>query len=368
VLNGLQAGVRLRDNARHYRLYEPIWQEVYVRNTGTAAATFEEQVGYEVQGYPIVTDKTGKNIKVIQYFGMGFMILRSKTVPPGEMALVARNALGFYGAPGEKGKETVKEVAPGLSHTAEKMPMVLASAGTYRIQQRLTPTTAKGAPMNKELVTGKLEVEVSGEAAVAEGREKETYPDIKTAPIAWGPVQNGLQAGLLYLDKKTYYAVGERTRLVVALRNVGKEPITFRHETSFAFLNRPVITEANGMRFTVPVSPEPEWRPLNEMRMTGVTYDMTYAPSANGPSRLRETKIDPDQTVIGYFLSGIVIPSRWPVERQRFGGRATPGHYTLSQPFAVGLGNGEKLDTILMTGPRELTVYDPDRKQSTNDQ
>lgn len=359
VVNGLQAGVRLRDNERHYRLYEPIWQEVYVRNMGATAATFEEQVGHEEQGFPTVTDRAGKEVKVIQYFGMGFMTLRTKTVPPGEMALVARNALEFYGAPGEKGKDDVKEVAPGISFIAEKMPKVLASAGTYQIRQRLTPAAPKSAPMNKELISGKVEVEVSGEAAGAP--EKESYPDIKTAPVAWGPVKNGLQAGLMYLDNKTYYAVGERARLVVALRNVGKEPITFRHETSFAFLNRPIIADANGLQFTVPVFPEPEWRPLGEMRMTGVTYDLTYAPSANGPSRLRETRIDPGQTVIGYFLAGIVIPSRWPEERQRLGGRATPGHYTLIQPFAIGLGKGEKLETI-MTGAQELTVYDADRK------
>jgi len=60
--------------------------------------------------------------------------------------------------------------------------------------------------------------------------------------------------------------------------------------------------------------------------MTGVTFDMTFAPSADSPSRLRRSKIEPGQSVIGYSLTAFVAPPIWD------DGHAAPGQYRVTQP------------------------------------
>lgn len=184
--------------------------------------------------------------------------------------------------------------------------------------------------------------------------DRNHYVDLAAAPIAWGAERSGLRVGLLYVGTKTDYFTGERVRMAVVLQNTSKASIQFRHQTSFAFLDSPSVIDTTGKKNAVTLAYEPEWKSLSGIRMTGVTFDMTFAPSADGPSRLRQSEIAPGQAVIGYYLTSFVVPPHWSE------GGAVPGRYHVIQPVRLGLGNGEQLDTSLETGALDLQIFDPD--------
>ena len=69
----------------------------------------------------------------------------------------------------------------------------------------------------------------------------------KEAGTAWGREAGGLQAGLgLLPGAKRVYRHGETVTLVVRVRNVGKEAVTFQYVRQFLDENRPTVTDAGG--------------------------------------------------------------------------------------------------------------------------
>jgi RNA polymerase sigma factor (sigma-70 family) len=69
---------------------------------------------------------------------------------------------------------------------------------------------------------------------------------VKPASVtAWGKEVGGLQAGLRMAEKRAYHA-GETVRLVVRVRNVGKEEVTFRYVRQFFLENPPAVTDGKG--------------------------------------------------------------------------------------------------------------------------
>ncbi|HLK60376.1 MAG TPA: hypothetical protein VKU00_27695, partial [Chthonomonadaceae bacterium] len=355
VVDGLQTGLRLVTPKTSYAPGETIEQEVYLRNRTKSDVFVTASGGYEEQGAPVVTDAKGGKVKVLNFYGEGLYYMVSTRVRAGEMGLVGRFTLAFR-AP-EKGEDSPKEVAPGLSSWAEGMPLALARTGTYVLRQDIIPMGADEKTPKKTVPTGSIPIRIAGKPAAIIPVDHNRIADLATAPITWGPERSGLQAGLLYVGQKSRYYVGERVRLAVVLRNVSAHPISFWHETSFASLEPPNVLDAAGKKIAVPFAAEPEWRTLGEIRMSGVTFDMTYAPSADGPSRLRQSEIKPGQSVIGYYLTAFVIPPKWS------GGLASPGRYRVVQPIRLGLGDAEQLDTTLETGNLDLEIYDPDAKQ-----
>ena len=351
VVDGLQAGLRLVGAKAAYTRGEPIWQETYLRNMGTEEASIQAVGGYESQGDPVITNAKGVRIKVLRFFGMGAMFVVTTSVRPGEIALVGRFAVAFHNA------LRPKEVAPGLSFSAEETALALSGTGTYTLAQELSPVDAKGKSLKKTVRTGAIPVQI-GDAPPVEIRltDHNHIADLSTAPIAWGQVHSGLQVGLLPLETRQEYFVGERVRVAVILRNVSEAPIRFWHQTSFAFMDAPKLADSAGTMRAVSLAPETEWKTLSGIRMTGVTFDMTSAPSADGPSRLRQSEIAPGQSVLGYCLVGFVVPLRW------LDGTPVPGRYHLVQPLRIGLGKDELLDTTLETGGMELNLADPDAK------
>ncbi|MCW3055257.1 MAG: hypothetical protein JWN14_4427, partial [Chthonomonadales bacterium] len=353
VVNGLQAGLRLVGTKEAYGRGEPIWQETYLRNKSTEEVSIRASGGYESQGDPVITNAKGARVKVLHYFGMGAMFVVSTSVRPGEIAMVGRFAVAFHDA------LHPKEVAPGLSSYAEEIALALSGPGRYMLSQELSPTDAKGKSLKKTVRTGAVPIQI-GDAPALEIRltDHNHISDLSTATIAWGMVRSGLQVGLFPLETRREYFAGERVRVAVILRNVSEAPIQFWHQTSFAFMETPQVTDSAGGMRAASLAPETEWRIMSGIRMTGVTFDMTYAPSADGPSRLRRSEIAPGQSVLGYCLVGFVVPPRWP------DGMAVPGRYHLVQPFRIGIGKEELLDTTLETGGMELNLADPDARIS----
>jgi hypothetical protein len=352
-VRGVQAGIRLERPAAKYSVGEPIWQEVYVRNRGTEPVSFTEPAGFEEQGRAEVNGIDGGSVHVKQYYGVGGFALRNpQIVRPGEIVMVGRHSLAFTGALFDPASET--EPAPGISFAAEGLPKACAPPGRYLIRQ-LPSGTMDSNPVT--LQTGAVEVEISpapGEAgnAVAAPRESgNAIRDIRDVTVAWGKPAGGLQIGLLFVDGKNHFVAGEKVRVAIAVRCVGASPISFWHDTSFADAALPVVRDA-GRPVRVRAAPEPEWRPLGDLRLTGVTYDMTFAPSAGGPSRTRVSEIKPGQTVIGYFLGAFIAPQPRGSSLRR---------YAVEQPWSVGVGAQGALDTRLTTGQLSMEVMADDQ-------
>jgi RNA polymerase sigma factor (sigma-70 family) len=69
----------------------------------------------------------------------------------------------------------------------------------------------------------------------------------KEAFTAWGKEVGGLQAGLGFLPgQKRAYSHGEKVTLVVRVRNVGKEEVTFQYLSEFFMEKPPAVTDAAG--------------------------------------------------------------------------------------------------------------------------
>jgi len=348
VREGLQAGIRLESAHAAYAPGEDIWQEVYLRNNSARPVTISFIGGYEQQGDPAIVNAAGKTVKVLRYFGMGAMFMRTKTVQPGEMALMGRVATAF-----QQVNSDLKEIAPGLSAAAENNAIAIGGAGTYTLRQQIGPQAADSKSVTT-VSTGAVRIRIAGPAAGPADGTPEAIPDLKTAPVAWGPVQSGLRIGVMTLDMRQHYFAGERVRLVTILRNVSTEKITFWHEASFPALEQPdVLFGAKNMGVTM--TPAADWEPLRELRMTGVTYDMTFAPSASGPSRLVQSEINPGQAVAGYALTVVTVPRL----KMRSSKPMRMGMHIV-QPLRVGLGAQPRLDTTLRSGALDLQLEDPD--------
>ena len=356
VVNGMQTGLRLEASRTTFAPGEIIWQDVYLRNRTREELIVTASGGYEEQGAPIIVRANGSKVKILRYFGMGAMFVVNKSVKPGEIGIVGRFAVTFREP--QKGADQPHEVAPGISFSAEGTALALAGPGAYRLQQEITPLSADGRTARRPLRTASIPIRIAGELTSSVPAFHKQIPDLATAPIAWGEAKSGLQAGLMTLDMRSSYYVGERVRLAVVLRNISNRPISFWHETSFAFLEPPNIVDEGGKDQSVKLASEPEWRALGEIKMTGVTFDMTFAPSADGPSRLRQSELKPGHSSIGYWLSAFVVSRRFP------SGSAGSGRFRVVQPVRLGLGEAEKLDSTLTTGTLPLDFLDPDAPAS----
>ena len=66
---------------------------------------------------------------------------------------------------------------------------------------------------------------------------------------AWGKEVDGLQAGLGFRQgEDRAYSHGETVKLVVRVRNVGKEAVKFQYFRQFFYENPPIVTDGDGSR------------------------------------------------------------------------------------------------------------------------
>lgn len=365
VINGLQAGLRLKEARERYQIGEPIWQEVYVRNFSQQSVKFISSMGFEEQGWPTVTNAKGVKLKVYQYFGRGGMALSEKMVKPEETVLMSRTNIGFRGT---LKPPSVVQNDTNISFEAQGMPIVADLPGTYKIQQSLTPSTPDNKsilPPDTSLITGAIKVTITSEHINQPAPQFRTnIRDLADAPVAWGKPHEGVQVGLIYLDGRDYYTIGERARFGVILRNTGVRTAHIGYQIAYPKYPPPMVVDTYGKAVHVSVEPEPDARSMGRLQLTGVTYDMSHSPSVNGSPRIGRTELKPGQAVIGYYDAGIVIPPSW--DRKAGGVRPSPGKYKVRQAFPISLDNSDDLKIHLETGLLPLTIFDPDAKQEAN--
>jgi hypothetical protein len=120
----------------------------------------------------------------------------------------------------------------------------IRGTGKFRLRyERLAPKNIDN--IGAKLATGELELEVKDAEKLPE-QEKEGF-------TAWGKEIGGLQAGLGYdPGQKRAYSPGETVKLVVRVRNVGKEGVKFKYVRQFFIENPPNVTDGDGMPVPLP--------------------------------------------------------------------------------------------------------------------
>jgi hypothetical protein len=77
--------------------------------------------------------------------------------------------------------------------------------------------------------------------------QKQEQKQEKEGFTAWGKEVGGLQAGLGFRPgEKRAYSHGETVKVVLRVRNVGKEAVDFKYQGAFLRENPPKITDADG--------------------------------------------------------------------------------------------------------------------------
>ncbi len=109
----------------------------------------------------------------------------------------------------------------------------------------LTYHTAAG--QDKQKPTAEKPVEPAKQRAAEKPVEPAKQQKEKEPFTAWGKEVGGLQAGLGYLPGQCRtYATGETVKLVVRVRNVSKEAVTFQHVPQFLRSISPAVTDSEG--------------------------------------------------------------------------------------------------------------------------
>jgi RNA polymerase sigma factor (sigma-70 family) len=258
-VGGLQAG--LSAEKRAYKHGETVTVALKVRNVGKEAVEFKHVWAFFVENPPMITDPDGKPVSLPKYLAEGMHGPSTPTVAPGK-------EVDLY------------DWKIGLQPKGEKGTFTIHGTGKFTVQSEriVGPTSANPNhpnPALDKLATGKLELEV---------KEKESF-------IAWGKELDGLQAGLSIAENRAY-THGETVKLVVRVRNVGKETVKFRYVRQFFLENPPAVTDGKGKSV-----------PLERVRVYGfhALVPVDLAPGKEIEVGERQLELKPDLYGTGKF-------------------------------------------------------------------
>jgi RNA polymerase sigma factor (sigma-70 family) len=224
-MGGLQAGLGYRPGQkRSYSHGETVTLVVRIRNVANEDVKFRYLKEFFMEKPPSVTGGEGKTIRLggVDLFGRLVQIPVDMNLAPGkEMEL-------------HDLKLKLERASEGGDVT-EVSTEALHGKGKFQIQYKQLAAASIDPNLTK-LATGKLELEVKE----AEKQEKEGF-------TAWGKEIGGLQAGLGYQPgQKRAYSHGETVKLVVRVRNVGKEAVKFEYLKQFFVEKPPTVIDGKG--------------------------------------------------------------------------------------------------------------------------
>jgi RNA polymerase sigma factor (sigma-70 family) len=227
-VDGVQVGIQFGED-RVYKVGETVTLIVRLRNNGKQDVPFSYNSEYFQKNPPLITGADGKVAKIKERNIFG--IIKKSSIAPGKELDLCRFAL---------------DLRPDADRKKEES-WTLYGTGKFHIQYKDVPVVGEVmlGSSGITLTTGKLELEVKdaddkkpGEPAAKQQKEAFT---------AWGTEVDGLQAGLGYkAGENRAYSHGETVKLVVRVRNVGKEEVAFRYVRQFFLENPPAVTDGKG--------------------------------------------------------------------------------------------------------------------------
>jgi RNA polymerase sigma factor (sigma-70 family) len=241
-IGGLQAGLGfLPEKKRTYHHGETVTLVVRVRNVGREAVKFSYLQPF-IEHAPIVTDGDGKSVpQPGKLYDIGERL-------PGQVELAPGKEIELH--------ELKRELKPA-SESGSKRPRpegrLHALYGTGKVSVQYVQVLGNPSmgypgwkldPALSKLATGKLELQIKEEAKAPQKQEQKQE---KEGFTAWGKEVGGLQAGLGYHPgQKRAYSHGETVKLVVRVRNVGKEEVKFQYLRQFFIETPPFVTDGEG--------------------------------------------------------------------------------------------------------------------------
>jgi RNA polymerase sigma factor (sigma-70 family) len=214
-IDGLQAG--LAANARAYRHGETMKLEVNLRNVGKAEVKLTH--GLLREHAPQVTATDGARMTVAMPLPLDFYAAPThRVLKPGETITLYNPEVAVESA----------DMLRLLGELRVDTPTMYVAAGKYRI------TFGGMVQSHPSLATGTVGFEV-----------KDANP--AEAFTAWGEAIGGLQAGLGFRrgDERAYHH-GETVKIVLRVRNTGKDEVQFQHIWAFFVENPPTVMDADG--------------------------------------------------------------------------------------------------------------------------
>ena len=262
--NGLQAGLGYRfGEQRAYAHGEEVKIVLRVRNVGKEAVELKRNGGYFIENLPTITNGDGKKVELPKVAAEGRQLTFSTTVAPGKEVEVYEWNIDLR-PEGERSKNLV----------------TIHGTGQFRLQCEHIVGPTSGNPVHPhpaldKLATGKLELDV-----VATKKAEEKPPekqDPEKAFTVWGKEAGGLQAGLRFLpgERRAAYHHGEKFKLEVKLRNVGKSEVTFTHGSPGKEFTL-AVTDIAGTAWTVamPLPDEKRAPPADRVLKPGETITL----------------------------------------------------------------------------------------------
>ena len=235
-VGGLQAGLGFpAGQKRVYSQGETIKVVLRVRNVGKKAVEFKHIWAFFVENPPKITDADGKMVQLPNYRtrAEGSHVPRNTNVAPGK-------EVELY--------EWTFDLQPNGENSSRSF---IHGTGQFSLQcERIVGPTwlnpSNPNPAMSKLATGKLELEVKDDPPA----QKQDKQPVKEGFTAWGKEVDGLQAGLDFRPgQKRAYRHGETVKLVVRVRNVGKEAVEFQYVSQFLIERPPAVTDGKGKVF-----------------------------------------------------------------------------------------------------------------------
>jgi RNA polymerase sigma factor (sigma-70 family) len=246
-INGLQAGLGFRPGEqRAYHTGETVKLVVRVRNVGKESVKLHYPSHHFIENPPAVADDKGKAVVLDGIALPGKPRLLVVTVAPGTEIDLCELNLELHSA----------------SEIGEDRPWTLCGTGKFQLRyETLDGIIGSGEvsdlgksdlPPGDKLATGKLELEVRPAPPPA-AEKKDPQKQEKEGFTAWGKKVGRLQAGLGFRPgQQRAYHTGETVKLVLRVRNVGKEAVKFQHLWGFFHENPPTVTDAAGKLVPLP--------------------------------------------------------------------------------------------------------------------
>ena len=234
------------------------------------AATGQENKGKKAEAVPPRKEGEEPKVKDEDAIQGTWVVMKIKGVdkeaedPKGDMKLAFKGdtmTILVSGEPQGNAKFTLDSAKkPKRIHTsAERFGAKVTVPGIYKLDgDDLTIGSGDGAtepPASFDLKDAKPNVSFMTLRREKSDKAKDKKPNAEKSKAAeaeepftaWGTEASGLQAGLGYEPgEKRIRLPGETVKLVVRVRNVGKEEVSFQHLRHFFIENPPTVTDDKG--------------------------------------------------------------------------------------------------------------------------
>jgi RNA polymerase sigma factor (sigma-70 family) len=363
-VGGLQAGLgHDPGQKRAYGLGETVRLVLRVRNVRKEAVKFEFHRTFFMEYPPAVTDGQGKRVRLTR-------VALSREIAPEQVNLAPGKEIELYELKFKLQPASEKKADDGDVDFGGRVS-TLYGTGKFQIRYERFIGESSADPTLSKLATGKLELEIKPAPPAAPEKkapQKQEQKREKEGLTAWGKEIGGLQAGLGFRPgEKRAYSHDETVKLVVRVRNVGKEEVTFEYLSQFFVENPPAVTDGQGKPVRLPrVSAEGE-HIAKEVNLSPEKEIGLY--ELNLKLRPAGKRGDDELTSLEDRLSTLYGTGKFQIQYERVLGGSSSGTIMLD-PRLSKLATGKleleiKSDPPPVSGNRPKDDAELDRKQAT---